>query len=117
MLDKLKAVADRYEAVVSQLEDPAVYADSARLAKLTREQKELTPLVEAYSAYRQAGSDMEAAREMMGDSELRELAQEEYHAAKAARAGRFPLRGQAVPFLLPGFERPESIPAGFPPAA
>ena len=85
MLDKLKAVADRYEAVVSQLEDPAVYADSARLAKLTREQKELTPLVEAYSAYRQAGSDMEAAREMMGDSELRELAQEEYHAAKERR--------------------------------
>ena len=36
MLDKLKAVADRYEAVVSQLEDPAVYADSARLAKLSR---------------------------------------------------------------------------------
>ena len=29
MLDKLKTVADRYEAVVSQLEDPAVYADSA----------------------------------------------------------------------------------------
>ena len=85
MLDKLKAVADRYEAVVSQLEDPAVYADSARLAKLTREQKELTPLVEAYSAYRQAGADMEAAREMMGDSELRELAQEEYHAAKERR--------------------------------
>ena len=76
MLDKLKAVADRYEAVVSQLEDPAVYADSARLAKLTREQKELTPLVEAYSAYRQAGSDMEAARERLGDCELRERAQE-----------------------------------------
>ena len=41
--------------------------------------------MEAYSAYRQAGSDMEAAREMMGDSELRELAQEEYHAAKERR--------------------------------
>lgn len=32
MLDKLKAVANRYEAIVSQLEDPAVYADSALLA-------------------------------------------------------------------------------------
>ena len=36
MLDKLKAVADRYEAIVSQLEDPAIYADSVRLARLTR---------------------------------------------------------------------------------
>ena len=34
MLDKLKAVADRYEAVVSQLEDPAVYADSMLLLLL-----------------------------------------------------------------------------------
>ena len=45
MLDKLKTVADRYEAIVSQLEDPAVYADPPKLAKLTKEQKDLTPLV------------------------------------------------------------------------
>ena len=82
MLDKLKAVADRYEAIVSQLEDPAIYADSVRLARLTREQKELTPLMEAYEAYRRAGEDMAAAQEMMGDAELRELGQEEYQAAK-----------------------------------
>ena len=50
MLDKLKTVADRYEAIVSQLEDPAVYADPPKLAKLTKEQKDLTPLVEAYNA-------------------------------------------------------------------
>ena len=62
MLDKLKAVADRYEAIVSQLEDSAIYADSGRLAKLTREQKELTPLMEAYEAYRRAGEDMAAAQ-------------------------------------------------------
>lgn len=98
MLDKLKAVADRYEAIVSQLEDPAVYADSARLAKLTREQKELSPLVEAYRAYRQAAEDMEAAREMMADSELRELAQEEYQSARE-RLER--LEGELKVLLLP----------------
>ncbi len=77
MLDKLKTVADRYEAIVSQLEDPAVYADPPKLAKLTKEQKDLTPLVEAYNAYRQAEADLAAAQEMMSDPELRELAQEE----------------------------------------
>ena len=82
MLDKLKAVADRYEAIISQLEDSAVYADSARLAKLTREQKELAPLMEVYEAYRRAGEDMAAAQEMMSDPELRELGQEEYQSAK-----------------------------------
>ena len=84
MLDKLKAVADRYEAIISQLEDPAIYADSGKLAKLTREQKELTPLMEAYEAYRRAIDDMATAQEMLSDPELRELGQEEFHLAKAA---------------------------------
>ena len=69
MLHKLKAVADRYEALISQLEDPAIYQDPARLAKLTREQKELTPLVEAYRAYLAAQADMETAEEMMSSSD------------------------------------------------
>jgi len=98
MLDKLKAVADRYEAIVSQLEDPAVYADPGRLARLTREQKELTPLVEAYQAYRRAESDMDAAREMMDDPELREMAQEEFQAAKG---GLERLREEIRILLLP----------------
>ena len=85
MLDKLKAVSDRYEAIVSQLEDPAVYADSGRLAKLTKEQKELMPLMEAYEAYRRADEDMTAAQEMLSDPELRELGQEELQSAKVAK--------------------------------
>ena len=36
MLDQLKEIANRCEAIVSQLEDPSVYADPERLAKLTR---------------------------------------------------------------------------------
>ncbi len=86
MLDKLKTVAARYEAIVSQLEDPAIYADSARLAKLTKEQKELMPLVETYGAYRRAQEDMAAAQEMLSDPELRQLGQEELQTAKAEAA-------------------------------
>ena len=84
MLSKLKTVADRYEAIISQLEDPAIYQDPARLAKLTREQKELTPLMETYHAYRRAESDLAAAEEMMGDPELKEMGEEEYVLAKKA---------------------------------
>ena len=82
MLDKLKNVADRYEAIISQLEDPAIYQDPARLAKLTREQKELTPLMEAYRAYRAAQEDMEAAKEMLSSPDLAELGEEEFENAK-----------------------------------
>ena len=82
MLDKLKTVADRYEAIISQLEDPAIYQNPAQLAKLTREQKELAPLIEAYRAYRSAQEDMETAREMMSTPDLAELGEEEYANAK-----------------------------------
>jgi peptide chain release factor 1 len=82
MLDRLKAVSDRYEAMVSQLEDPAIYQDPQKLARLTREQKELTPLMEAYRAYQKAGEDLAAAQELLEDPELKALAQEEIRDAK-----------------------------------
>ena len=45
MLEKLKAVERRLTEVERQLSDPAVYTDRERLTALSREQKELTPLV------------------------------------------------------------------------
>ena len=44
MLDKLQAIDQRLEAIVSQMEDPATYADPDLLRRLTREQKELEPV-------------------------------------------------------------------------
>ena len=70
MLGQLKEIADRYEALVSQLEDPSVYADPARLAKLTREQKELTPVVEAYQAYCRVEDDLRDAQALLSDPEM-----------------------------------------------
>lgn len=84
MLDKLKTVSARYEAILSQLEDPAVYREPSLLAKLNREQKELTPLMETYYAYRAAQADLDAAQEMMAahDAETKAMGEEEYHLAR-----------------------------------
>ena len=98
MLDKLRAVANRQEALVSQLEDPATYADPDLLRRLTREQKELEPVAEAYRAYRRAEADADAAQELLGDPELREMAQEE---AREAREEMERLREQLRLLLLP----------------
>ena len=56
MLDQLRTLSLRREDLEAQLADPAVYADAARLREINRELKELTPVVEAYEAYRQARS-------------------------------------------------------------
>ena len=82
MMDKLQAISDRLEAVVTQMEDPATYADPDLLRRLTREQKELEPVVEAYRAYGQAEADLASAQELLSDPEMKEMAQEEIQRAK-----------------------------------
>ena len=98
MLDKLQKIEARLAQVEQQLVDPSVYSDRQAMAKLSREQKELTPIVEAYRAYARAGADMAAATEMLSDPELRELGQEELSAAKAERER---LEGELKRLLLP----------------
>ena len=85
MVDKLKAIAQRLAQVEESLADPAVYSDREALTKLSREQKELTPVVEVYRALVACDDTIAQAMEMLSDSELRELAQEELQEAKARR--------------------------------
>lgn len=82
MMDKLQAVCDRWEAIVSQMEDPATYGDADLLRRLTREQKELEPVANAYRAYRKAEAQLASAQELLGDPDLKEMAQEEMQEAK-----------------------------------
>ena len=98
MLDKLQKIAERLAEVERQLADPAVYSDRQAMTKLSREQKELTPVVEAYRAYSRAEADIAAATDMLSDPELKELGQEELTAAKAERER---LEDQLKRLLLP----------------
>ena len=83
MLEKLKAIEERLAEVERLLSDPAVYGDRQRLAALSREQKELTPVVACYRAYLRAQDTAREAEEMISDPELRALAQEELAGARA----------------------------------
>ena len=82
MLEKLKALALRYEDLESQLAQPSVYGDAEKLKSINRELKELGPVVEAYKAYAQALADKAGAEDLLHDPDFRELAQEELAAAK-----------------------------------
>ena len=85
MLDKLEAVASRYEELCAKSEQPDFYSDPKRAAGLLREKNDLEPVVEAYRAYRQAERDMAEAQELMAEPEMKELCQETYAHAKARR--------------------------------
>ena len=89
MLNKLQAVAHRFEELCAKSEQPDFYADPKKAAKLLREKNDLEPIVEAFQAYKKAESDMEGALELMSDPEMKELAQEEFAEAKAAKEELF----------------------------
>ena len=82
MLEKLKEIEIKYSEIERRMQEPEVYSDPSLYAKLAREQKELTPVVEAYRRYVKAQADMEGARELMSDPDFKEMAQEEFEAAK-----------------------------------
>ena len=83
MLEKLKGLALRYEDLETRLGDPKVYGDAEKLRQINRELKELSPVVEAYRAYRAAESRRQEAEELLHDPEMKEMAQEELTEAKA----------------------------------
>lgn len=84
MLDKLLAIEEKYVDLEARMQDPNVYSDPSLYARLAREQKEITPVVEAYRQYKKYQKDFEGAQALMSDPEFKEMAQEEYDSARCA---------------------------------
>ena len=85
MFDRLEDLLIRLEEVLSELQEPDVANDMNRFRKLMKEQNELTPIVEAYKAYKDSKQAIEDSLQMLeeeSDEEMRELAKEELNEAK-----------------------------------
>ena len=89
MLDKLQAVANRYEELCAKSEQPDFYSDPRLAAKLLREKNDLQSVVETFAAYRQAERDMAEAQELMTDPEMKDLCQETYAQAREQKEALF----------------------------
>lgn len=83
MFEKVKGLCQRMDELEARLSEPGLYDDPDRAAKLLKERNELEPIVTAYRAYEQAQQMIAEATEMLSDPDMKELAQEELHAAKA----------------------------------
>jgi len=82
MKEKLQQVEDRYEQIQQQLCEPEIIADMAQYQALMKETKRLAPVTEMYRQYKLAMQTQEEARELLGDPEMREFAEEELDLAK-----------------------------------
>ena len=83
MLDKLAAVANRFEELCAKSEQPDFYNDPKKAAALLREKNDLEPIVEAFHAYNAALQEMEDAQELMSDPEMKDFCQQTFQEAKA----------------------------------
>ncbi len=83
MLEKIRQLAQRYEEIEYSLSQSEVWNDTELSARLTRERRELEPLMEAWRRYERCRSDMLTAEEMLSDPELRVLGREELEEARA----------------------------------
>jgi len=86
MFDKLAEIEKRYIELGELLASPDIYQDPKNAAKLSKEQKELTPLMTAWRKYKKAKETHEEASAMLEgklDPEFRELVMEEFNSSKA----------------------------------
>lgn len=95
---KLEALAERRDELERLLSDPATVADQGRFRALSREFAQLEPVATALAEERRTRDDLDAARAMLDDADMRELAQEEIAAAEAHLAV---LESQLLALLVP----------------
>lgn len=80
---RLDQMTDRFEEVTALLSDPETLSDSKKFRELSVEHSDLSELVEVWGRFCQAEKDLEVASEMLGDPDMKELAQDEIELAKS----------------------------------
>ena len=85
MLDKLQAVANRYEEITNQFYQPEITTQPQLYSALMKEANELLPIAEAYKVYcaeQQRHLEAKELLEETTDPEMLQLAREEFAASK-----------------------------------
>ena len=100
MLDKLRAVEEKFQELESIISDPAVMGDMAKWQTYTKEHAQLLPIVEKYRSYKKVVERLEEARAILveKDEEMRALASEEVRELMPKKAA---LEEELLLLLLP----------------
>jgi len=80
MLDKLKAIKNRYKEIEQQMNDPEVIADMKRFIQLNKDYKDLQPIIDGYEELKNIISNIDTAKDVIKnekDEEFRTMAKEE----------------------------------------
>ncbi len=86
LTERLTDLEHEYTTTEHRLADPELMTDTRRLLDLTRRHRELTPIVVLWREYQDLSQQREDASELLGDPEMRELAQQDLEAAQRRMA-------------------------------
>ena len=96
MFEKLEAVEKRYEELTQMISDPEIISNQNEWKKLVKEHSNIEDVVLKFREYKKALKQLEDAKEMMEDPELKELAEVDFHDAK----NKIPQIEEEIKFLL-----------------
>ena len=82
MSTRLTQLCVRLEELNHLLSSETITADLDKFRKLSREHAEIQPIVELYESYQRTEGDVQTAREMSADPEMREFAEAEIQEGK-----------------------------------
>jgi peptide chain release factor 1 len=77
MFDKIEELERRYQELEALLSDPTVISNQPEFRKLSREHADLIDLVTVYRRYKKVYEEIEGNRELLGDADMKEMAEEE----------------------------------------
>lgn len=77
MKERLEIIQERYNNLCDELLKPEVYNDYKKMQTISKEKNSIEPVVDAYKKYNTVLDDIEAAKEMSKDPEMKEFALEE----------------------------------------
>ena len=75
MKEKLESIKNRYNELSMELAKPEVMNDFKLVSKLSKEQSDLKEIVEKYDEYLKCETDLEEAKSLVNDPELKEMAE------------------------------------------
>lgn len=82
MFDKLEEIEKKYNELTQKISDPDVISDQVTWQRYMKEQSQMKDVVDKYIEYKQVKQNMEDAKELMDDKDMKEFAEEEYYNAK-----------------------------------
>jgi len=85
MIDKLKAIKDKFEALTADIANPEIIADTKNWQAKVKEHSSLQPLIEEYDNYVKMKSDFDGANELIEietDADMKEMFKEEIQALR-----------------------------------